>query len=499
MTVQNRTATAFPSPRSAERPLVAPSARERHRERLTLLLAVALVDIGIIVGASAAAWSLRGAVRAMFTGEVATPGTPFAAPALIVTGVWIAVLHQRQVWRPRHLAADLDEFRAITTASGVALGIVVLADFVLNLQLARAYVLLTFAIGIPALMLSHLALRKLVHGLRRRGSLRHRVVVVGTPRTVSEVRSLMGPRPELGYDLVGACVPAGVTRTRDLDLPYLGAAEDIRSICDSVDADTVLVMGGGFDSTRDLTQIGWALQGSAIQLIVAPSLVDVAGPRVQMRVVAGLPLVHVEEPQVGQAGGIGKRAFDLVGGLLALILAAPVLLAAAVLIKLEDGGPVFYRQRRVGRDGGTFGCWKLRTMKVGADLEEANLRAAAAHDGALFKLTDDPRVTRIGKHLRRFSVDELPQLFNVVVGQMSLVGPRPQQEWEAETYDDATRRRLLVRPGMTGLWQVSGRSHLPWEEAIRLDLYYVDNWSMAGDLMIVIKTVRAVLARDGAY
>jgi lipopolysaccharide/colanic/teichoic acid biosynthesis glycosyltransferase len=176
-----------------------------------------------------------------------------------------------------------------------------------------------------------------------------------------------------------------------------------------------------------------------------------------------------------------------------------VFLLVGLLIKLEDGGPVFYRQQRVGLNGEEFGCWKFRSMYVDAERREAELRAEANHEGALFKLERDPRVTRLGGFLRRYSVDELPQLINVVRGEMSLVGPRPQQAWEVETYTDAMRRRLLVRPGMTGLWQVSGRSSLPWSEAVRLDLYYVDNWSMMTDLIIIAQTTRAVLRSEGAY
>jgi exopolysaccharide biosynthesis polyprenyl glycosylphosphotransferase len=268
---------------------------------------------------------------------------------------------------------------------------------------------------------------------------------------------------------------------------------------EKVGADTVLVTRGAYSSSDDLRSIAWDLEGSDIDLVVVPSLTDVAGPRIHMRPVAGLPLLHLEGPQADEAGGLTKRAFDFFGAMCALLVLSPVFLAVAALIKLDDGGPVFYRQSRIGLNGKAFPCLKFRSMSMGAEKRKADLRAEANHDGALWKMQGDPRVTRVGSFLRRFSVDELPQLVNVLRGEMSLVGPRPQQAWEVETYTKAMRRRLLVRPGMTGLWQVSGRSSLPWSEAVRLDLYYVDNWSMVGDLLIIAKTVRAVLFSEGAY
>ena len=218
-----------------------------------------------------------------------------------------------------------------------------------------------------------------------------------------------------------------------------------------------------------------------------------------MRPVAGLPFLHVEEPQARQAGGWAKRLFDIVGASVGVVLTFPLMLVVAACISLGDGGPVLHRQVRVGLDGSVFGLWKFRSMSVDADKREAELRAESGHEGALFELEHDPRITRVGRVLRRYSLDELPQLFNVLNGTMSLVGPRPHQEWEVETYSETARRRLTVRPGMTGLWQVSGRSRLTWEEALRLDLYYRDNWSMLVDLTIRAKTVKAVVGRDGAY
>jgi exopolysaccharide biosynthesis polyprenyl glycosylphosphotransferase len=284
-----------------------------------------------------------------------------------------------------------------------------------------------------------------------------------------------------------------------MPVPCLGSVSETRRVCEELGADTVLVARGGYSSSSDLRQIAWDLGGSDIDLVVVPSLTDIAGPRIHMRPVAGLPLLHIEGPQADEAGGLDKRIFDIVGALVALVITAPLMIAVAAAIWLEDRGPIIYRQLRIGRDGRAFDCFKFRSMFVEAEFFEADLRDGANHNGALFKLELDPRVTKVGKFIRSYSLDELPQLFNVIRGEMSLVGPRPQQLWEVETYTDSAKRRLLVRPGMTGLWQVSGRSSLTWDEAVRLDLYYVDNWSMVTDLVIMSKTVRAVLSSTGAY
>jgi exopolysaccharide biosynthesis polyprenyl glycosylphosphotransferase len=233
--------------------------------------------------------------------------------------------------------------------------------------------------------------------------------------------------------------------------------------------------------------------------VVAPSVNEISSERMSLRPVGGLPLLHIDPPTWRDASRLGKRSFDVVGALLLLLLFSPFLAGAALWVKLHDGGPVFFRQRRIGQDGEPFDCFKFRSMVVDAEDRLAALREDVGFEGGLFKMREDPRVTRPGKWLRRFSVDELPQLWNVVRGEMSLVGPRPPLPTEVHGYDEEVARRLRVRPGMTGLWQVSGRSDLSFDEAIRLDLYYVDNWSMLQDLTILARTLGAVVKSRGAY
>ena len=227
---------------------------------------------------------------------------------------------------------------------------------------------------------------------------------------------------------------------------------------------------------------------------------DFSGSRIHVRAVAGMPLMHLEEPQYAGAGSWPKVAFDRAFALGVILVFSPLLLAVAVAVKSTSAGPVFFRQRRIGLDGQAFDMLKFRSMRVGADEElGALLKAQGTSDEPLFKVKQDPRLTKVGSFIRRYSIDELPQLFNVLRGDMSAVGPRPQVAAEVELYDDRAFRRLTVRPGMTGLWQVSGRSDLSWEDSIRLDTYYVENWSLTGDLIILWKTVRAVFGSSGAY
>ena len=473
--------------------------RERTRGDIRLVLAIiAVLDLMVII----VAVLLGGQLRVAF--DVWSPG-PIGGERLIaqatpwIIGSWMAALVAQGAYRSRHFGAGPDEFRAVLVATLTTASLVGIACYLLNLPLSRGFVATTFLIGTPLLVVERYTLRKIVHRMRMQGRLLHRVIAVGGPSGISEVVDALQRNDYVGYRVVGACVPSGLAvEPERLPVPVLGSVQDTRRLCDEVGADTVLV-ARGYETSSELRRIAWALEGSSIDLIVVPSLTDVAGPRIHMRPVAGLPLLHVEQPQAGEAGGLAKRLFDVAGAAFALTLLSPVMILVAIAIWSEDRGPVFFKQPRIGRDGHTFGCFKFRSMFVNADRMEEKLRVEMGHTGALWKMEQDPRITRVGRFIRRYSVDELPQLFNVVLGEMSLVGPRPQQAWEVETYTDWEGRRLRVRPGMTGLWQVSGRSQLSFDEAIRLDLYYVDNWSMMSDLIIMAKTVRAVLGSAGAY
>jgi exopolysaccharide biosynthesis polyprenyl glycosylphosphotransferase len=279
----------------------------------------------------------------------------------------------------------------------------------------------------------------------------------------------------------------------------LGTPDEAVQLAAAADADILFVASGAFGTAQELRRLAWELEEHGVEVVVAPSVTDVAAERVRVRPVGGLPLIHLERSAAVRASRSAKRVFDLVSAGAAVVVLAPLLALIAVRVRHFDGGPILFRQERIGRDGVPFMCLKFRTMCVDAEARLARLQAESGFTGGLFKLKDDPRVTRPGMWLRRYSLDELPQLFNILRGDMSLVGPRPPLGREVDEYDDMAQRRLRVRPGLTGLWQVSGRSDLSWEESVRLDLYYVDNWSMLQDLSILRRTVSAVLASRGAY
>jgi exopolysaccharide biosynthesis polyprenyl glycosylphosphotransferase len=474
--------------------------RDRTNGDIRLVLATtAVLDVMAVVVAVILAWDLRIAYDVFSLEPLGSNQLIGQAAPWVIAGWFVALLTQG-AYSARHFGAGPDEYRTITTASLVTAAVASMACYLLQLPLSRGFLVLTFLIGIPLLLLERYVVRKIVHRMRSRGRLLHRVIAVGGPSGVTEVVDSLRRAQYVGYQVVGACLPAGIAVEPDrLPVPVLGAVADTRRMCDEVGADTVLVARGGYASSHELRRIAWDLEGSDIDLVVVPSLTDVAGPRIHMRPVAGLPLLHVEQPQAGEAGGLSKRMFDVVFAALALLVLSPLLLLVALLVKAQDGGPVFFRQPRIGRASQPFQMLKFRSMVVDAESRLEELRHRNESDGVLFKMRRDPRITRLGRFLRRYSVDEIPQLVNVIRGQMSLVGPRPPLPSEVDRYATDVHRRLLVRPGLTGLWQVSGRSGLSWEESVRLDLYYVDNWSMTSDLVIIAKTVRAVLGKSGAY
>ena len=454
------------------------------------------LDASLIVLAMVAAWLLRELVPNV--PQAASGGmvlAAWAAPWILLT--WLVLLLLNGTYSRRLIWTGTEEFRNSVQAAVVTGLLISTGAYFAESELSRGFLVGTFVIGGMMILLARYAVRKWVHRRRIAGEMRERVLIVGSGGAINEVAGMLSRAEHLGYEITACTLPEWAQESdEELPAPEVGTVHTLPAVCDKLNISTVMVAGG---ADVNLREIAWKLEGRDIDLVVVPRLADVAGTRLHMRPVAGLPMLHVEEPQASQAGDWPKRVFDIFGAIATLLVLSPVFLVVAALIKLDDGGPVFYRQDRIGLNGDRFKCWKFRSMSVDADKIDAQLRVEHGHTEGLFKLQRDPRVTRIGRFIRRFSIDELPQLFNVVEGTMSLVGPRPHLPVEVETYDDRVRRRLHVRPGMTGLWQVSGRSNLSWDDSVRLDLYYRDNWSMVGDFIIMAKTVRAVLTRDGAY
>jgi exopolysaccharide biosynthesis polyprenyl glycosylphosphotransferase len=421
----------------------------------------------------------------------------YAGPLMI--GGWLLMLWLVGSYSRDVFGAGTDEYKRVLTASVLAAGLVGVGAYLAKFQLSRGFFLLLFVIGVPTLILGRFLLRRALYAARARGALLQRVVIAGTPSHVDEVARVLRREAWLGYDVVGALVPATSETATGAGVPVIGTPDQLLPAVDVAQADVIFLAGGALDSASQMRRIAWELEERDVQVIVAPSVTDISAERVKVRPVGGLPLMHIDKPRAVHASRAGKRVFDVVGSLALLVLFAPLFLIAAVWVKLHDRGPVLFAQERTGRDGSTFRCLKFRSMVVDAELLLPELHALTGHRDGLFKMEDDPRITRPGRWLRRYSIDELPQLVNGLRGEMSLVGPRPPLPTEVARYARDTVRRLRVRPGMTGLWQVSGRADLAFDEAIRLDLYYVDNWSMLQDLTILARTLGAVLGSRGAY
>jgi exopolysaccharide biosynthesis polyprenyl glycosylphosphotransferase len=415
----------------------------------------------------------------------------------------ISVFHTRST---RIIGAGIDEYRRIASASFSTFGIIAMVTLLAKIDLARGYLAVALPVGTLALLASRSMWRKYVWRKRAQGHCQTMVLAIGDRSGISHLTHELIRNPKDGYVVVGVCIPRyGPPRGDTLsiggrEIPILGDETTAVAAIESCRADTVAVTHTEHFGAQGIRELMWQLGTMDIDLVVAPGVMDVAGARLTLRPIAGFPLLHVDKPQYEGTQRFQKRAFDFCFALAALIATAPLLITAAICVKLTSKGTVFYRAERIGLDGAPFTMLKLRTMVDGADKQLARLLPLnEGAGGMLFKIRDDPRVTPFGKLLRRFSIDELPQFINVLKRDMSVVGPRPPLRREVENYAGEVKRRLLVKPGVTGLWQVSGRSDLSWDDSVRLDLSYVDNWSMAGDLVIIARTLKAVLARDGAY
>ncbi len=398
-----------------------------------------------------------------------------------------------------------DEYQRVGRAFVGLIAVVALASYVLKADLSRAFVLtvvpLTFALDLAF----RFALRKRTHARRRRGEAMSTVIVIGSADRVIALTEDLRRDVHAGLAVVGACLPEGghpaqLAALDRLGVDVLGDLDDIRQLVSSSGADTVAVTSSGEVGPEKLRWIAWQLEDTAAALVVSPGLIDVAGTRISVRQAAGLPLLYVEAPRFSGPARMIKGAFDRSVAAFALLLLSPILLTIALIVRCTSSGPALFVQTRIGLNGAPFRIVKFRSMYTDAEQRLADLRGQnEAADGLLFKMREDPRVTGVGRVLRRFSLDELPQLLNVLAGSMSLVGPRPPLPSEVAAYGEDVRRRLLVKPGLTGLWQVSGRSDLSWEDSVRLDLRYVENWSFTNDLQLLWKTGRAVFGASGAY
>jgi exopolysaccharide biosynthesis polyprenyl glycosylphosphotransferase len=461
-----------------------------HRAQTRYVHELQTADVLVAVVAGAGSYLLRFGYSRM-------AWMPFLLSVLLPV-FWLALVGAARAYEPRYLQVGSEEFRRVIDA-GVALSLAAaLAAYVLNVPLARGFLLLLVLSVTGGTLLARFVLRKQLHHRRSAGAgWMRRVVVAGHGDAAADVvRELRRTRWH-GYEVVAACLADSSSRVRDV--PVTAGLENVVDTVEQADADALIVLPCRHLGSSDLRRLGWRLEQSDVQLLVAPGFVDVARQRTTISLVGSLPLVHIAHAELGGARRLVKGAFDRAVAALALLAVLPLLLLLVLAIRIDSRGPAVFAQERVGRGDRRFSMLKLRTMTLDAESLRSELEAFNEADGALFKMRDDPRVTRVGRVLRRYSLDELPQLVNVLLGQMSLVGPRPPLPAEVDAYPPDVHRRLVVKPGITGLWQVSGRSDLAWEEATRLDLQYVENWSLMLDLSILWKTGRAVLSRAGAY
>lgn len=472
-----------------------------------------LTDLLVIV------WAAAGAhfAQAMISLELRGPIDPFSTSSLVTSGavvtLWVLMLAVFDTRDAKVVGFGAEEYKRVLNATFVVFALYTMVSYLFQLPFSRSYLLVVMPAGLIGLLIGRWTWRRWLQLQRDRGRSVTHVLAVGNAQTVRDLIVELRRSPRAGYRVIGACVSGGtaasaaagqatVSGENILGVPVVGSLSQVLTAVQMTGADAVAITATAAFGPAAVRELSWELEKTDAELILAPALTDIAGPRVHTHPVAGLPLIHVERPTYSGPTRVVKTGFDLVGATLLLVLASPFMLAIAVAIKLGSPGPVFFRQERVGVDGTRFRMAKFRTMRVDAEAMLADLRGAQQTDAGnevLFKIKNDPRITRVGRFLRRYSLDELPQLFNVVSGEMSLVGPRPPLAAEVAQYQEEVHRRLLVRPGMTGLWQVSGRSDLSWEETVRLDLSYVENWSITGDLMILFKTAKAVLSSSGAY
>ncbi|MER7245398.1 sugar transferase [Kribbella sp. NPDC000426] len=424
-------------------------------------------------------------------------GPSYLVVSSLLPPAWVGVVALSKGYDPRYFGAGPDEFRSLMR-SGVGLtAAVAMTSYVTKTEIARGFVILAIPVMVVSALLLRYALRKDLHRHRVRGRCMHRVLVVGRSGPAATLCEHLEKRPTDGFRVVATCRPRGDghghLQPDELDEPDILAAAD-RHAVDVVAISTDPELVG-----QSLRRLSWALEQRGIELIVSPGIIEVAGPRISVRPVAGLSLLHLERPSVSGGPHLMKAVFDRTVALGFIAVLSPLLIGLALAVKVSSPGPVLFRQQRIGRGGVEFTMLKFRSMYSDAEQRLGDLYALSDGNGVIFKMRDDPRMTPLGRWIRRFSLDELPQLFNVLRGDMSLVGPRPPLAEEVALYAADDSRRMLVKPGMTGLWQVSGRSDLSWDESVRLDLRYVDNWSMTLDLLILWKTVRAVAYGAGAY
>ena len=455
-------------------------------------------DAGIIclVLAAATALVFAGEPDALLTYAVGSAG---------LAALWMAALGLNGYRARRVVGRVVSEYTSVSLATLQLFGLIAIGALLFHIDVSRSYLSIAFPAGLIGLLASRRHWRRVATA--ERGSAEHQVsvLVVGSSRSAADVAATFVRDPSAGYRVVGICTPSGPTARHhsiDVDgqsIPVVGIDQAIADAVRHTGAHTVALAATDHLHPAEIRRLIWELDSLGVDLLIAPGLVDIAEDRLHSRPVAGMAMFEVSKPQHEGANSAAKRAFDIVFTTIAIIAVAPLFALAALAVRLSGPGPIFYVSERIGHKGTTFKMLKFRSMVDGADAGTPAMIAADDTGPMFWKAKDDPRITKVGKVIRKYSIDELPQFINVLRGDMSVVGPRPQVRREVDSYDYLVRQRLSVKPGLTGLWQVCGRSDLQTEDAVRLDLSYIENWSPIKDLVIIVKTIKTVLRGDGAY
>ena len=467
--------------------------------RKRLVAALTVTDAAAIVVALLVAQLLRfqtdGLRASTPAGEVA-----YLSLSAAIAAAWLVALSATRSRLLRNIGTGTVEYQRVVNATLITFGGLAVVAYLSRIDIARGFIAVALPLGLALLLAGRVVWRYVLHAMRRRGRCTTGSIIVGRPDDVARVVDELRRQYRVGYRAIGAAYAgsARIAQARALDLPLVDFAR-LAETSKRTRTRAVIVAGDLPGGNATIRRLGWELENTNTELILVSRLTDVAGPRIHLRPINGLPMVHVDLPQYTGFNHAVKRGFDILVSGVALLLLSPLLAAIAMTVRLTSEGPVLFRQVRVGVHGSRFTMLKFRSMVADAEARLRELRTGNDGDGVLFKLREDPRITPVGRTMRRYSLDELPQLWNVLVGDMSLVGPRPPLPSEVERYEEDVNRRLLTKPGITGLWQVSGRSDLSWDESVKIDLYYVENWSITGDLVILLKTVRAVIGSHGAY
>ena len=425
-------------------------------------------------------------------------GSPAGATIWVYSGIgllvglaWLVSLGFSGAYEHRFLGVGTDEFKRIIVGTAVLFGLVGTVSYILKADVSRGFVLIALPLGLIALLIGRAVTRKWLYQQRKAGAQLSRTLIIGYPHQTEAMAAVFDGDPGAGFHAVAAHRPPIDT--------VEGWIQTIEALIEREQVDAIAMMQSDHVTDDVIRRLSWQIEGRNIDLLVAPTLGDISGPRLTFRPAAGLPLIHLDEPHLTGSKQITKRGLDVIGATGLLILISPILLLIALLVRFTSRGPVIFRQERVGRNGELFTMLKFRTMINGADKLHEQAIAEALAAGSETTLATDSRITKPGRFLRRWSLDELPQLINVVNGTMSIVGPRPLLLSEADDLPEHIQRRHLTKPGLTGLWQISGRKGTTWDERMRLDLYYVENWSPALDVVILLKTAKAVISGTGAY